>query len=169
MDPDTLAFTRVGGADGSVVMQRASAAIRVGSEVWVGSNQDRKILWLVGPDDVATAREVVVGQKLGRWAAVQATDATRPLTAADRVVVRGLQRCREGKPVVATAAPDASLDVAGLVVPQPRPAPPEPPAPPASASPPAAVAPPPEPTAAEPQSPAEPAIESLPAPGETPR
>lgn len=41
MDPDTLAFTRIGGADGSVVMQRASAAIRVGSEVWVGSNQDR--------------------------------------------------------------------------------------------------------------------------------
>ncbi|MEY4933031.1 MAG: hypothetical protein RLZZ403_1351 [Pseudomonadota bacterium] len=41
MDPDTLAFSRVGGADGSVVMQRASAAIRVGNEIWVGSNQDR--------------------------------------------------------------------------------------------------------------------------------
>ena len=41
MDPDTLAFSRVGGADGSVVLQRASAAIRVGNEIWVGSNQDR--------------------------------------------------------------------------------------------------------------------------------
>jgi RND family efflux transporter MFP subunit len=138
-------------------------------EIAIGSNQDRKILWIVGPDDVATAREVAVGQKLGRWIAVQATDATRPLTAADRVVVRGLQRCREGKPVVPTVAPDASLDVAGLVAPQPRQDPPEPPAPPASASPPAAVASPPEAPAAEPGSPAEPAIEPLPAPGETPR
>jgi hypothetical protein len=41
MDADTLAFARVGGADASVAIQRVSAAIRVGKEIWVGSNQDR--------------------------------------------------------------------------------------------------------------------------------
>ncbi|MGI9259589.1 MAG: SMP-30/gluconolactonase/LRE family protein [Gammaproteobacteria bacterium] len=41
VDPETLAFTRLGGADGNATMQRASAAIRVGDEIWVGSNQDR--------------------------------------------------------------------------------------------------------------------------------
>jgi hypothetical protein len=40
-DPQTLAFLRVGGADASVAIQRVSAAIRVGKEIWVGSNQDR--------------------------------------------------------------------------------------------------------------------------------
>jgi multidrug efflux pump subunit AcrA (membrane-fusion protein) len=34
-------------------------------EVALGSNQDGKILWIVGPDDTVTAREVTVGQKLG--------------------------------------------------------------------------------------------------------
>jgi hypothetical protein len=41
VDPETLAFTRLGGADGTASMQRASAAIRVGDEIWIGSNQDR--------------------------------------------------------------------------------------------------------------------------------
>ncbi len=41
VDPESLAFTRLGGADGTASMQRASAAIRVGNEIWVGSNQDR--------------------------------------------------------------------------------------------------------------------------------
>jgi hypothetical protein len=41
VDPETLAFKRLGGADGNASMQRASAAIRVGDEIWVGSNQDR--------------------------------------------------------------------------------------------------------------------------------
>ena len=41
VDPETLAFTRLGGADGTASMQRASAAIRVGNEIWVGSNEDR--------------------------------------------------------------------------------------------------------------------------------
>lgn len=40
-DPESLAFTRVGGADASVAIQRVSAAIRVGKEIWIGSNQDR--------------------------------------------------------------------------------------------------------------------------------
>jgi hypothetical protein len=109
---------------------------------------------IVAADDVVNAREVTVGQKLGTWSAVQATDPSRPLTAADRVVVRGLQRCREGKPVKPTAAADASLDVASLVAPQPR-------------SDPAAVSPPPKVPVAEPEPPA--AAEPLPAPGEAPR
>jgi hypothetical protein len=41
VDPETLAVSRLGGADRSAAMQRASAAIRVGNEIWVGSNQDR--------------------------------------------------------------------------------------------------------------------------------
>lgn len=41
VDPETLAFSRLGGADGTAAMQRASAAIRVGNEIWVGSNEDR--------------------------------------------------------------------------------------------------------------------------------
>ena len=41
VDPETLVVSRLGGADRSAAMQRASAAIRVGNEIWVGSNQDR--------------------------------------------------------------------------------------------------------------------------------
>ncbi len=41
VNPETLSFKRLGGADGTASMQRASAAIRVGDEIWVGSNQDR--------------------------------------------------------------------------------------------------------------------------------
>jgi RND family efflux transporter MFP subunit len=128
-------------------------------EAAVGSNQDRKILWLVGADDVVSAREVTIGQKLGTWIAVAATDATRPLTTADRIVVRGLQRCREGKPVKPVAADEGGLDLASFVVPPP---PANPPAQPAAAP----TSPsPPEPPAAPRPVPA-PAVESLPAPGE---
>jgi RND family efflux transporter MFP subunit len=123
-------------------------------EVAVGSNQDRKILWMVGDGDVVSAREVTIGQKLGTWIAVAATDSTRPLTTADRIVVRGLQRCREGKPVKPTAAPESSLDLASLVVPD------------EAAAPPAKSGTEPPPAASRLPSPA---AESLPAPGEAPR
>jgi len=88
-------------------------------EVAVGSNQDRKILWVVGPDDVVSAREVTVGQKLGSWIAVAASDTSRPVTTGDRIVIRGLQRCREGKPVAPSPADDGMLDLASFVVPAP--------------------------------------------------
>jgi multidrug efflux system membrane fusion protein len=88
-------------------------------EVAVGSNQDRKILWVVGPDDVVSAREVTVGQKLGSWIAVAASDASRPITTGDRIVIRGLQRCREGKPVAPSPAEDGMLDLASFVIPAP--------------------------------------------------
>jgi hypothetical protein len=117
---------------------------------------------------VVNAREVTVGQKLGTWIAVQATDSTRPLTAADRVVVRGLQRCREGKSVKPTAAAAESLDLASLVSPQLRPEPPDVPAAPVSASASPAVSPPPQVPAAGPKS-APTDAEPLPAPGEAPR
>ena len=116
----------------------------------------------MGADDVVNAREVTVGQKLGTWIAVQATDSTRPLTAADRVVVRGLQRCREGKSVKPTAAAAESLDLASLVVPERLSDPPE------AAAKPGAGSPPPQEPAAEAES-LEPAAEPLPAPGEAPR
>lgn len=41
VDPETLSVSRLGGASGTAAMQRASAAIRVGDEIWVGSNEDR--------------------------------------------------------------------------------------------------------------------------------
>lgn len=41
IDPETLAVTRLGGADGTASVQRVSAAMRVGNEIWVGSNEDR--------------------------------------------------------------------------------------------------------------------------------
>lgn len=135
-------------------------------EAAVGSNQDRKILWVVGADDTASAREVTVGQKLGTWIAVAATDAAKPLTAAERIVVRGLQRCREGKPVKPTTAAGSSLDLASFVVPVRGEYPSETPAP----------RPPVDPSAIAPSagSPAAsdatvPAAEPLPAPDETPR
>jgi len=86
-------------------------------EAAVGNNQDRKILWIVGPDDVASAREVTVGQKLGTWIAVSASDPAHPLAASDRIVVRGLQRCREGKSVKPTDADTDSLGLKNFVVP----------------------------------------------------
>ena len=41
IDPETLAFSRLGGADQTAAMQRVSSAMRVGNEIWVGSNDDR--------------------------------------------------------------------------------------------------------------------------------
>ena len=80
-------------------------------EAAIGSNQDRKVLWLVGVDGTVHSREVLPGQKVGAWIAVRSADPARPLDASDRVVVRGLQRCREGKPVTVVAAP---ADTIGL-------------------------------------------------------
>jgi hypothetical protein len=41
VDPETLAFTRLGGADQTAAMQGVSSAVLVGDDVWVGSNDDR--------------------------------------------------------------------------------------------------------------------------------
>lgn len=41
VDPETLAFTRLGGADQTAAMQGVSSAMRVGNDIWVGSNSDR--------------------------------------------------------------------------------------------------------------------------------
>ncbi len=68
-------------------------------ETAIASNQDRKILWVVDTENVASTREVLVGQKVGMWITVEPTDPSKPFGTSDRVVVRGLQRCREGKPV----------------------------------------------------------------------
>ena len=87
-------------------------------EAAIGSIQDRKIVWIVGADNLVSASEVTLGQKLGSWIAVLAADSSRPLSTADRIVVRGLQRCREGKPVSPSPAADDSLDLASLVVPE---------------------------------------------------
>ena len=41
MDPETLSFSRLGGADQTAAMQAVSSAMRVGNDIWVGSNDDR--------------------------------------------------------------------------------------------------------------------------------
>jgi len=41
VDPETLAFTRLGGADQTAAMQAVSSATLVGDDIWVGSNDDR--------------------------------------------------------------------------------------------------------------------------------
>ncbi|MBM3773000.1 MAG: SMP-30/gluconolactonase/LRE family protein [Acidimicrobiia bacterium] len=41
VDPETFAFSRLGGADQTAAMQRVSSAMRVGDDIWVGSNDDR--------------------------------------------------------------------------------------------------------------------------------
>ncbi len=41
VDPETLAFSRLGGADQTAAMQAVSSAMRVGDDIWVGSNDDR--------------------------------------------------------------------------------------------------------------------------------
>jgi len=41
VDPETLAFSRLGGADQTVAVQAVSSATRVGNDIWVGSNDDR--------------------------------------------------------------------------------------------------------------------------------
>jgi len=41
VDPETLTFSRLGGADQTAAMQAVSSAMRVGNDIWVGSNDDR--------------------------------------------------------------------------------------------------------------------------------
>ena len=41
VDAETLAFSRLGGADQTAAMQGVSSAMRVGDDIWVGSNDDR--------------------------------------------------------------------------------------------------------------------------------
>jgi hypothetical protein len=41
VNPKTLAFSRLGGADQTAAMQAVSSAMRVGNDIWVGSNDDR--------------------------------------------------------------------------------------------------------------------------------
>ena len=41
VDPETLAYTRLGGADQTAAMQAVSSAMLVGDDIWVGSNDDR--------------------------------------------------------------------------------------------------------------------------------
>jgi multidrug efflux pump subunit AcrA (membrane-fusion protein) len=118
-------------------------------EAAIGSNQDRKLLWLVDADGTVHSRDVVPGQKVGAWVAVRSADPARPLDASDRVVVRGLQRCREGKPVTVVVAPAEIIGLDTL--------------PAASA---AALAPLPQasPASGVPTAPAEGAVETLPRP-----
>jgi RND family efflux transporter MFP subunit len=128
-------------------------------ETAVGSNQDRRLVWLVNADGMAVSREVAVGQKAGGWVAVRSTDPARPLTVADRVVVRGLQRCRDGKPVTAVVAPAGLVSTATLPA-SVDPAPDMPSAPDS----PSAAEPEPPPAPVKDTAPVQPPVEPLPVP-----
>ncbi len=69
------------------------------------SSKGQRMLYLVGTGDKAERVSAVVGaqlQGMREIVSIQAegSDAVRPLTADDRVIVRGLQRVRSGEPVV---------------------------------------------------------------------
>jgi hypothetical protein len=49
VDPETLAFSRLGGADQTAAMQAVSSAMRVGEDIWVGSNDDRVARFALQP------------------------------------------------------------------------------------------------------------------------
>ncbi len=66
-------------------------------EIAVGNNQDRKVIWVIDKEDKARMIEVEVGQKEGSLVAVTPTDKEVKLADDTKVVVRGIQRCREGK------------------------------------------------------------------------
>jgi len=83
-------------------------------ELALSSNQDRKILWLVDEKGLASTHEVIVGQKIGAWAIVESADAKKPLDRSAAAVVRGLQRCREGKPVIMTLVKADSIGIEPL-------------------------------------------------------
>jgi len=68
-------------------------------EIAVGNNQDRKVIWVIDKEDKARMIEVEVGQKEGSLVAVTPTDKEFKLADDTKVVVRGIQRCREGKVV----------------------------------------------------------------------
>ena len=50
VDPETLAFTRLGGADQTAAMQAVSSAMRVGDDIWIGSNDDRVARFSLRPE-----------------------------------------------------------------------------------------------------------------------
>lgn len=68
-------------------------------EIAIGNNQDRKIIWVVDMEDKARMIEVEVGQKEGSLVWVTPADKNVQLSDTTRIVVRGIQRCREGKVV----------------------------------------------------------------------
>lgn len=82
-------------------------------EVAVGNNQDRKVIWIVDSKDKAKMIEVEVGQKAGAVVAITPTDPEVLLGPETRVVVRGIQRCKDDKPVKPVFAEKATKLPAG--------------------------------------------------------
>ena len=68
------------------------------ADLAVATDQDRRFVWVVGPDGKVEHRTVKLGPLNGRLRVVR-----DGLTPADRIVVRGLQRVRPGAVVAAQA------------------------------------------------------------------
>jgi len=68
----------------------------------VGSEQVRKFVYVVGPDDTAAIRYVTLGSLNGGLRVIK-----DGLTADDRIVVNGLMRVRPGQKVTPQAQPAA--------------------------------------------------------------
>jgi len=66
-------------------------------EIAVGNNQDRKVIWVIDKEDKARMIEVEVGQKEGSLVSVTPSEKGTKFDENTRIVIRGIQRCREGK------------------------------------------------------------------------
>jgi RND family efflux transporter MFP subunit len=74
----------------------------------IGSDQSRKIVYVVGKDDLAEMREVKLGRLIDGLRVVH-----EGLKADDQVVISGLQRVRAGTRVTPTRKPIAEAIAAG--------------------------------------------------------
>lgn len=82
-------------------------------EVAVGNNQDRKIIWIIDRENKSRMVEVEVGQKEGSMVSVKPTDTNIKLANDTNVVVKGIQRCREGKVVKPIQAQSLETSLSG--------------------------------------------------------
>lgn len=73
---------------------QATRALLV-SERAVGTDQNKKFVWVIGPQNQAEYREITLGASAGGLRVV-----TSGLKSGERVVVNGLQRVRPGAPVI---------------------------------------------------------------------
>ena len=69
----------------------------------IGTDQARRFVYVVGPDNVATSREVQLGPIIDGLRVVRSG-----VSVTDRIIVNGLQRVRVGQPVTPMPPPQAA-------------------------------------------------------------
>jgi RND family efflux transporter MFP subunit len=111
VDPSTGTITVRGAFDNSQKQLTPGlfARVRIGSpnthpallipERAIQSDQNRKYVWVVRDDGTVDRRDITLSNQPGAL-----REATKGLKADDRVIIRGMQRARDGAKVVAEAA-----------------------------------------------------------------